>query len=364
MTRTERDQADRRLWTACLLILTTIAIGVALYLLRPVLLPFVLALFFTYCLTPVIELQMRYLGIPRGVALVGTGILGLLLLALFVLLVATTAASIADNFGRYQDEFTRVTEKIIGALSLDKVDPHADVDIRRTLSVPKEDVHGLISSLVGEVTAIISNGVLVLIFMIFILLGRQAGPRHPTGLLGEVETRVKRYVVRMVLFSILTGVLVGLTLAVLGVEYAWVFGFLAFLLNFIPNVGAIIATLLPLPVVLLSPDLSLTAQVLAVAVPGTLQFLIGIVQPKVMGGSLGLHPVTVLMALIFFGMIWGIVGAFLATPITAALKIVLERIPATRPLAALMEGNLEMLSRPASEQLPLPCPAESGKVPP
>jgi AI-2 transport protein TqsA len=313
-----------------------------------VLLPFVLALFFTYCLTPVIELQMHYLGMPRGVALVGTGILGLLLLALFVLLVVTSAASIAENFGTYQDEFTLLTDKIIRALSLDKVDAHADVDIRRIIAIPKEDVRGLISSLVGEVTAIISNGALVLIFMVFLLLGRHAGPRHPTGLLGEIETQVKRYVVRMVLFSILTGVLVGLSLRVLGVEYAWVFGFLAFVLNFIPNVGPIIATLLPLPVVLLSPDLSLTVQVLAVVVPGAIQFLSGIAQPKVMGGSLGLHPVTVLLALIFFGMIWGIVGAFLATPIAAVLKIVLERIPATRPLAALMEGNLEVLSRPNS----------------
>jgi AI-2 transport protein TqsA len=348
MTKAEQDQADRRLWTACLLILTAIAIGVALYLLRPVLLPFVLALFFTYCLTPVIEVQMRYLGIPRSVALVGTGVLGLLLIALFVLLVATTAVSIAEHFGSYQDEFTQLTEKIIQALSLEEVNARANVDLRRIFAIPKEDVRGLISSLLGEVTTIISNGVLVLIFMIFILLGRQAGPRHPTGLLGEIETRVKRYVVRMVLFSILTGVLVGLTLGVLGVEYAWVFGFLAFLLNFIPNVGAIIATLLPLPVVLLSPELSLTAQVLAIAIPGAIQFLIGIVQPKVMGGSLGLHPVTVLLALIFFGMIWGIVGAFLATPITAVLKIVLERTPATRPLAALMEGDLEVLSRPSS----------------
>jgi AI-2 transport protein TqsA len=348
MTQADQDQADQRLRTVCLLILTLIAVGVALYLLRPVLLPFVLALFLTYCLTPVIEVQMHYLRMPRGVALVCTAILGLLILALFVLLVATTVASIADHSETYQQEFTQLTERISRALNLEKLDLHADVDLRRVFSIPQEEIHGLISSVLGEVTAVISNGVLVLIFMIFILLGRQAGPRDAAGLLGEIETQVKRYVVRMVLFSILTGVLVWLTLSVLGVEYAWVFGFLAFLLNFIPNVGAIIATLLPLPVILLSRELSITSQVLAVLLPGTIQFLIGLVQPKVMGGSLGLHPVTVLLALIFFGMIWGIVGAFLATPIAAVLKIVLERIPATRPLGALMEGDLEVLSRPRS----------------
>jgi AI-2 transport protein TqsA len=122
----------------------------------------------------------------------------------------------------------------------------------------------------------------------------------------------------------------------------------AALLNFIPNVGSIIATLLPVPVILLSPDLSPAEEVLAVAVPGVIQFLIGsLVQPRLYGGALDLHPVTVLLALIFFGTVWGVVGAFLAMPLTGVLRIVLGRIPATRPLAALMTGDLAALTRPA-----------------
>jgi AI-2 transport protein TqsA len=136
-------------------------------------------------------------------------------------------------------------------------------------------------------------------------------------------------------------------LALLNVEYAFLFGFLAFLLNFIPNIGSIIATLLPVPVVLLSPELSVTAKVLALALPAVFQFLLGnVVQPKIQGSMLELHPVAVLMALIFFGMIWGISGAFLAAPITAVIKIILERIPETRPMADLLAGNLDALNRP------------------
>jgi AI-2 transport protein TqsA len=119
-----------------------------------------------------------------------------------------------------------------------------------------------------------------------------------------------------------------------------VFGFLAFLLNFIPTIGAVVATLLPVPVIVLSPDLSVATQVLAVAIPAAIQAVIGsFIQPKVLGRSFGLHPVSILLALIFFGMIWGLVGAFLATPITAVIKIVLERIPATRFVAALLAGT-------------------------
>jgi AI-2 transport protein TqsA len=79
-----------------------------------------------------------------------------------------------------------------------------------------------------------------------------------------------------------------------------------------------------------------------VAIPAALQFLIGsLIQPRIMGRSQKLHPVVILLALIFFGTIWGIVGAVLAVPITGVLKIALERIPATRLAAAWLEGNLE-----------------------
>ncbi len=139
-----------------------------------------------------------------------------------------------------------------------------------------------------------------------------------------------------------TGILVGLTLWLLGVELAMVFGLLAFLLNFIPSIGSVVSTLLPLPVVLLSPELSTAAKVAAIAVPGGIQFAVGnLVEPKIMGRSLDLHPVTVLLGLIFFGMIWGIIGMILATPIVAVTKIVLERIELTAPVGRLFAGKID-----------------------
>ena len=149
--------------------------------------------------------------------------------------------------------------------------------------------------------------------------------------------------------SALAGVLVGLTLYLLHVEFAFLFGFLAFALHFIPTIGSIIATVLPLPVVLMSDDLSLTAKVLALVIPGIIQFFIGnIMHPKIQGTALALHPVTILVSLIFFGMIWGVVGAFLAMPIAGVTKIILERFPSTRPIAALFEGDLGTVSQALS----------------
>jgi predicted PurR-regulated permease PerM len=101
------------------------------------------------------------------------------------------------------------------------------------------------------------------------------------------------------------------------------------------------ATLLPLPIVLLSPDLSVTAKILAVAIPAAIEFFMGqIVTPRIIGRSLALHPVTVLLFLLFFQMIWGVGGAFMSTPIAAVTKILFEHFKATQPIAGLLAGDL------------------------
>ena len=130
------------------------------------------------------------------------------------------------------------------------------------------------------------------------------------------------------------------SLADLGVPLAVVFGMFAFLLNFIPNVGSMISVLLPVPVVFLNPEITTTTAVLAIALPGAVQFSIGnIVEPKVMGHSLALHPVTVLVALVFWGMLWGAVGVILAVPMTSSLKILFDHMEVTRPVGRLLAGG-------------------------
>ena len=152
----------------------------------------------------------------------------------------------------------------------------------------------------------------------------------------------------------------GLILWFLGIELAMVFGLLAFILNFIPNVGSIIATLLPLPMVLVHPEFSWFMFLAALFVPGTIQMVIGnVLEPKMLGESLELHPITVLLSLIFWGILWGIPGMLLAAPITAVLKILLEHLELTKPLARLLEGDFQteetpIMRKPEYEQTPSP----------
>jgi AI-2 transport protein TqsA len=189
--------------------------------------------------------------------------------------------------------------------------------------------------------SLLSWGLMVMLFVIFLMIGRNVREGPQKGVMGQIETRVKRYISTKVLVSGATGLLVFLILAMLGVPYAISFGAFAFLLNFIPTIGSVISTLLPLPVLLLTPGITWVTAVLAIAIPGIIQLGMGnAVEPKMMGKSLGLHPITVLLALIFWGMIWGFDGMILAVPITAVVKIILEKIEITSSVARLMAGEL------------------------
>ena len=340
MAETQESSSDSRVQTACLLILAFVAAGIALYLLRPVLVPFVLALFFTYSLAAIIDAQVRHLHLPPALALLTTAVLGLAVLALVGLLVAISVAEMSGELKTYGKQVAAITDWVTPYVPLERLGIKRDPTTGEVFTIPQEVVTAAISTVLAEVTGLVSKGALVLIFVVLLLMG---GPKVASGrgsLLDEIAGHVKRYTIQMVLLSALTGALVGATLAVLGVRFALVFGFLAFLLNFIPTIGAVVATLLPVPVIVLSPGLSVATQVLAVAIPAAIQAVIGsFIQPKVLGRSFGLHPVSIVLALIFFGMIWGLVGAFLATPITAVIKIALERIPATRFAAALLAGT-------------------------
>jgi AI-2 transport protein TqsA len=155
----------------------------------------------------------------------------------------------------------------------------------------------------------------------------------------EINKKVKRFIIMKFFVSATTGVLVGGILSIMGLELALVFGVLAFLLNFIPNIGSLIATLLPIPVALVQYD-SVATVLLVVLLPGSVQVTIGnLIEPKMMGDGLDLSPVTILLALVLWGLMWGIVGMLLAAPITAVLRIVLQHFETTRPLGEVLAGR-------------------------
>ncbi len=219
----------------------------------------------------------------------------------------------------------------------------------------QEYLRGLIprfaAQMAGSVVSFLSAGTLTLIFVMFILAGRN--PRVVRqGVYAEIDTKVRSYIGTKVALSLATGVLVWVIFWSIEMPMAAVFGLLAFLLNFIPSVGSVIATLIPIPFALAmypnffhpgaAHDMDQIAFLLAVVcLPGSVQLLIGnVLEPNLMGQDLKLHPIAILLALAIWGLLWGAIGMLLAVPITASIRIVLMRFEITRVAGRLLAGEL------------------------
>ena len=185
----------------------------------------------------------------------------------------------------------------------------------------------------------VTHGFLIMFFAVFLLIGRNPHERRH-DIYAEIDSTIRRYITTMTAIAAVTALLVGFVLWAFGLNLAWLFALLVFALTFIPSVGPIIATLLPIPVAVAQfQDFWMVLAI--VAVPGAIHMLIGnMVVPKLMGSGLELHPVTVLLALAFWGLLWGVVGMVLAVPIVAMLRIILSHFSTTRPLANLLAGHL------------------------
>jgi AI-2 transport protein TqsA len=213
------------------------------------------------------------------------------------------------------------------------------IDTQQIVKDLKNYIFNIVTNAFGTILGLISSMLFVIIFVLFLLLGRNPYSRH-SQVYTDVVEKIRKYVGIKIVISAITGVLVWVTLTLIGLELAGVFGILAFLLNFIPSIGSIIVTFLPLPIAVVQFQSSPLLIVLVVAIPGAIQNILGnIIEPKLQGEGLNLHPVTVLLALSFWGLLWGIVGMFLAAPITAAIRIVLMQSEMLRPVAHLMAGD-------------------------
>lgn len=140
----------------------------------------------------------------------------------------------------------------------------------------------------------------------------------------DITEQIQRYIATKFLISLLTGFLVGIVLWIFGVDFLIVWAVLAFFLNFIPNIGSILAVILPTVMTLIQYE-SIGYTILVGGIISVVQNLIGnLLEPKIMGDRLGLNPLVILVSLLVWGYIWGIAGMFLSVPLTAVVKIIIS----------------------------------------
>ena len=210
-----------------------------------------------------------------------------------------------------------------------------------------------VRQILTSVGNILGNALVVLIAIVFMLLeGANLPAKMQAGLgatgpslqrLEEIIRNVRRYMAIKIATSLLTGSLVLVVLILFRVDYATLWGVLAFLFNFVPNIGSILAAIPAIVVALVQHGLSTSLGVTAGYM--TINFLISYgVEPRFMGVGLGLSTLVILLSLFFWGWVLGPVGMLLSAPLTMIVKIVLENFEETRPIAILLGSRLP--SRP------------------
>lgn len=140
----------------------------------------------------------------------------------------------------------------------------------------------------------------------------------------NIPVKIQNYIVTKFIISLGTASIVGLILWLFKIDFLVVWIVLTFLLNFIPNIGSIIAVILPTAIALVQYESFGYAFLIAAIISGIQNIFGNIVEPKVMGDKLGLNPLVILLSLLLWGYIWGLVGMFLSVPITAVIKILIS----------------------------------------
>ncbi|MHC4731684.1 MAG: AI-2E family transporter, partial [Planctomycetota bacterium] len=159
-------QQEGRLRTACLLAVTFILTAAALHWLREVMVPLVLAVFIMFAVTPLMDLQTRHLKAPRGVAVIGTLVLCVVVLVLFGLLISTSVSQMASNADTYAAQIDKITERISEALPLEKL---LDTDEGKVIEPMGKAIRGVVVGTMSAIGTVLQKGILVLIFLIFLL---------------------------------------------------------------------------------------------------------------------------------------------------------------------------------------------------
>ena len=341
---------------------SVLAVIAVLYFAKEVLLPLAIAVLLTFALAP-ISSRLRKLGFPRILAVITTVVLAFLVLVLFSLIVAGQVAEVAQNLPAYQGNIigkiralqesgtdngivrrlTAVIERVGRELNEPKPAVSGDAPAARepllveifAPSRPIETLTRLIGPLLGPVASL----GLIIVVVIFMLLEREElrdrfirlvgyGDLHrTTEALQEAGSRVALYLLLQLVVNCAYGIPLALGLWAVGIPNAILWGMLAIVLRFVPYIGPVIATVLPLFLAFaVDPGWSLVLWVGAI-------FLVleltsnNIVEPWLYGSRTGLSPLAIIVAAIFWAWLWGPVGLILSTPLTVCLAVLGRYVP-------------------------------------
>lgn len=320
----------------------------------PVIIPVVLSVLLSFVMLPIVR-QMNKFHLPWIFNVIIVTVLLVVCIAVIGTLIGASLRTIVAQYGKYESKFLSIYEFIAEKLNL-KFDARQSFfyNIQSALE-GQIDIHSAIKkgilSLSENMLSFVRNTLVVILMFIFLLVEMHlTGEKLKEAFEGKMKGRliniVRRTMTQVVRFlsikffiSLATGILVYLTAKLTKLDFAVVWGFLAFVLNFIPTFGSIVSVVVT----------SLFALLQFFPQPGPIIFIFvmtiiinmvlgNFLEPRIEGDNLGLSPFVILVMLSFWGWMWGFVGMILAVPLTVIIKIICENIPLLHPVAILI-GN-------------------------
>ena len=270
-----------------------------------------------------------------GIILIISGLSGI---------IGGSISSFTSHLGKYDDRLAEIKKSINDTLL------SFGIDVKQKSENGFFDPSKILdytASTLRQMGNLMSNAALIFFIVLFVLLemnsiafkarlfGSVAKRKDAFSSLSRIESGIRHYLVIKTFVSLVTGIMIGIWLWIFGIEYAILWALIAFLLNYIPNIGSIIAAIPSFLFAWIQVDF-VTALWVMVGYIVTNMFIGYIVEPKMMGRGMGLSTLVVFLSLIIWGYLLGLVGMFLSVPLTMMLKIILENNEKTEPFAALL----------------------------
>lgn len=319
-------------------IIASIAVVFALYILKPLIMPILLAIIFGIMIFPIQSFLEKKWRCSRLFATIFSIVIMFGITVLVVLLIITQLREFMDNGNEYISKITEIYTNIIGNVeaSLDVSDRDSLIGQDVGFSELLKGNFDKISTFIFESGSLFSDFILIPIYLFFFLYYRRflrsfayrlfskKSKSYINTVIKEVYHIQQNYLVGLLKVMLIVGVLNTTGLLLLGIENAIFFGFFAALLLVIPYIGVFIGALLPALIALVTKD-SYWYAIGVLALFSCIQFIEGnFITPKVTGGKVSVNSFIVIFSLIAFAMLWGVAGMVVAIPVTATIKILCD----------------------------------------
>ncbi|CAM1350100.1 AI-2E family transporter [Tenacibaculum insulae] len=329
-------------------VITTLVIG------KGILIPFIFALIFWFLTR---EIRKTIYKIPFAKKFIPIWLCNLFVFTIIVLSFGFVSGIITNSITNLSTSYSKY-EPNIGAI-INNLDAYFHIDIIKSIKSVIGDFNygSVLGNIANGISSLLGDTFMIIIYALFIFLEESSFKRKlikmfaqkeeqyasMQAMLSKIEFSISNYLRLKTYVSLLTGFLSYFVLLMVGVDSAPFWAFLIFLLNYIPTIGSLIATIFPAIFSLIQFGEFTPFLIVLVAV-GSVQVIVGnIIEPKLFGKSLNLSPLVTILSLAIWGKIWGITGMILSVPITVIMIIIFSQFEKTKSVAILLseDGNLD-----------------------